>query len=179
MPRKRMIDPGIWANLQLKGLPVLERLLYIGLISNADDDGRLRGDPIFVKATVFPYDSITPSVIGNGLKRLADRGLILLYQVANEEYIQHPKWNRHQYIRDRRPSTLPPPEGYTPLSTPPPTLKQPNGTQENPKQGKKIICPDCKGSGVVGGPGHERTCWTCKGKRLLWREDYELLKKTP
>lgn len=190
MPRKRMISPEIWHNLQLKGLPILERHLYIGLISNADDDGRLRGDPDFVKSAIFPYDSITPSTIGDALKRLNERQLILLYQVANEKYIQHPKWNKHQYIRDRRPSSLPPPEGYKPepstiLSTPSSTISstliQGNTIQSNTKQGesKKIRCPDCNGKGFVkGGPYQDGsvTCETCNGKKLIWREDYQLLK---
>lgn len=57
----------------------------------------------------------------------------------------------------------------------PPTV--PNHTEPNPtKQGKRMVCPDCKGNGEIGAAGHQRTCWTCQGKGTIWREDYELLK---
>jgi len=124
MPRKRMVDPQIWTNLQLAEVSVLERYLYIGLLSNADDDGRLRGDPLYVRAIVFPYDTIDKQVVAKGLQRLNDMKLIQWYEVDGVKYIQHPNWDRYQYIRDRRPSTLPPPKGYTPPSTPPSTVKQ-------------------------------------------------------
>lgn len=184
MPRKRMIDPGIWTNIQVTRLSVLQRLLCVGLVSNADDDGRLNGDPLYLKGIIFPHDNITPPAIEDQLKQIARQSLIVRYRVNKTRCIYLPDWNKpgswcYQYIRERRPSTIPPPPQSTPLSTPPPTQKEPNPIQSNPKQGKKMICPDCAGKGEVGSSGHQRTCFTCKGKRLLWREDYELLKANP
>lgn len=43
MPRKRMIDPGIWTDDDLGRLGFAERLLFIGLFSLADDEGLIRG----------------------------------------------------------------------------------------------------------------------------------------
>lgn len=159
MPRKRMIDPGIWTNIQVTRLSVLQRLLCVGLVSNADDDGRLNGDPLYLKGIIFPHDNITPQAIEDQLKQIARQSLIVRYRVNKTRCIYLPDWSKpgswcYQYIRERRPSTIPPPPSSTPpptppptpLSTPPPTLKQqqsklnqsktiqPNPTQPNPDE---------------------------------------------
>lgn len=137
-----MIDPGIWTNVQVTRLTVLQRLLYIGLISNADDDGRLNGDPLYLKGVVFPHDNITPDAINEQLKAIVKQSLIVRYKVGKAAYIQHPNWSKHQYIRDRRPSTIPPPKGYTIPPTLPSTLKQQqqqqNTNQSNTTQVKPV-----------------------------------------
>lgn len=135
MARKRMLDPGIWTNVQVARLSVLQRLLYIGLISNADDDGRLNGDPTYIKGVVFPHDNITVQAIEDALKQIARGSLIVRYRANKSWYIQHPNWGKFQYIRDRRPSTIPPPKGPTIPSTIPSTLKQ---QQQSPIQSSSI-----------------------------------------
>jgi hypothetical protein len=44
---------------------------------------------------------------------------------------------------------------------------------------KKILCPKCKGEGEsYQGPNRGQVvCPVCNGKKIIWREDYELLKK--
>ena len=43
MARKRMIDPNIWDSEDFSKLSILGRLLFIGMFSNADDEGRGKG----------------------------------------------------------------------------------------------------------------------------------------
>lgn len=182
-----MLDPGIWTDEVLAKCTHTERLLYIGLKSNADDEGRLKGDCNFLKATIFPYDSLNVTIIASGVKRLAKERLIIHYKSGEKDYIQLPDWKQDQYIRMPRPSLMPPPEGYTPTPTPMPTPMPtrmstpltPNRIEQNRKEGKKVACPDCEGVGEIGNAGYQRACPTCKGRRLIWREDYELLRKTP
>ena len=54
--RIRSIKPEFWQDEKLAGIPRDARLLFVGLWNIADDEGRLRGSPLFVRAHVFPYD---------------------------------------------------------------------------------------------------------------------------
>ena len=42
MARRRMIDPNFWESEDVSRLSLFARLLFIGMISNADDEGRGR-----------------------------------------------------------------------------------------------------------------------------------------
>ena len=63
MARKRMIDPSIWTSESFMSLRNRQRLLFIGLISHADDYGKLKADPKSLKAKIFAGDSISPSTV--------------------------------------------------------------------------------------------------------------------
>ena len=114
MPRRRMIDPEIWFNEKFAKLPDPARLLFIGIFSNADDDGRLRASPKYLKAHIFPYDDDKGT---REIKQFRDLcvklGLITIYSVNGSEYLELPGWLEHQQIRKDRykPSALPSPDG--------------------------------------------------------------------
>ena len=59
-----MIDPGFWIDEKLGTISPLARLLFMGLISNSDDEGRLPGHPALIKSQVFPYDADITYTIG-------------------------------------------------------------------------------------------------------------------
>jgi hypothetical protein len=84
-----------------------QRLLFIGMFSNADDEGRMKASPLFLKATVFPYDSILPFDIHEDSMKLHGKGIIQLYTVKGEEYLQIPKWKTYQKPQYPKPSKLP------------------------------------------------------------------------
>ncbi len=54
--KKRMLDGGIWANEKFAELPCMARLLQIGLINLADDQGRIKAHPSYLRSQLFPYD---------------------------------------------------------------------------------------------------------------------------
>ena len=87
MPRRRMIDPEIWFNEKFAKLPDPARLLFIGIFSNADDDGRLQASPKYLKAHIFPYDDDKGT---REIKQFRDLcvklGLITIYSVNGSEY---------------------------------------------------------------------------------------------
>ena len=56
MARKRMIDPNIWQSEDFGKLSLLAKIVFIGLFSNADDEGRGRANPVYLKSTLFPYE---------------------------------------------------------------------------------------------------------------------------
>jgi len=119
MPR-RMITSEIWFNEKVAKLPDAGRLLFIGIFSNADDDGRLKASAKFLKAHIFPYD-VDKSI--ELIKELRDKcaqvGLIRLYTNGTEEFLDIPGWLEHQIIRKDRynPSKLPSFEYCSSLTT--------------------------------------------------------------
>jgi hypothetical protein len=109
MARRRMIDPGFWSSEHHIRLIFRQRLLFLGLISNADDEGRIKGNPNFIRAVVFPYDDINQSSIKDDLELLAAEGLIIKYIHNDLDYIQIAKWDDYQRIDKPSPSKIPPP----------------------------------------------------------------------
>ena len=73
---KRMIHGTMWRSDSFIELSMFERLLWVGLISTADDQGRLRGNPSLVRADVFPADEVALEDIEQGLKNLERLGMI-------------------------------------------------------------------------------------------------------
>jgi len=105
-----MIDPQIWRNEKVGSLPDAGRLLFIGIFSQADDDGRLKASPRFLMANIFPYDKDkTEEDIKCLRDQCAELELIRLYTNSKEEYLDIPGWSEHQQIRKDRynASTLP------------------------------------------------------------------------
>lgn len=108
MPRIRTIKPEIWTDEALGGCPLGARLLYIGMITQADDEGRLRAAPALLRSVVFPYDAkVTPSVVSGWLEALVQAGLVRCYEVSGEVFADIPSWSKHQTINRPRDSHLP------------------------------------------------------------------------
>lgn len=107
MARKRMIDPDFWTDEALGSLPIHCRLLFMGLISNADDEGRLRGNPALIRSSVFPYDEFTAVEVESFLEQLHSERLIRRYSVDGQAFIDIPNFPKHQTINKPTPSRLP------------------------------------------------------------------------
>ncbi len=109
MPRKRMIDPGIWDSVQAMSLTPAQFKTYIYLISCADDEGRLKYTPSMYKARIYPFNGPTQEEFDKDMARLEEIGLVVRYEVDGTEYLYHPNWNRYQKINRPTPSYFPPP----------------------------------------------------------------------
>lgn len=118
MPRRRMIDPDLWADRKLGQLSDGARLLFIGMFSNADDEGRLTGDPVDLKRLIFGFSKKTPEQVAAHLEELAPTCKhLLLYEIDGEKYAAFLKWPEYQYIQRPKASRIPPPIGYVPSNT--------------------------------------------------------------
>ncbi|MDN5344588.1 MAG: hypothetical protein PWQ18_699 [Clostridia bacterium] len=92
---------------------------FIGLISNADDEGRLPGHPALLKATIFPYDTdVGPGEVATWLEKLTAKGLVVTYEAGGEAVIWIRNFRKHQTIKKPTPSKLPPPPEETAGSCP-------------------------------------------------------------
>jgi len=107
MARARNIKPGFFRNAELVELPTETRLLFIGLWTIADREGRLQDRPKQIKMEIYPADSFDIEAM---LLQLHEAGLILRYEVDGNRYIQVVNFTKHQYPhRDEKPSTIPAP----------------------------------------------------------------------
>lgn len=112
MSRRRMIDPDFWSDGRVKHLTPIERLFFLGLISHADDEGRIQANPAFLRSIIFPYDDFTLEQITEMRTHVVESNPNLqLYQNSGEEYLCFKKWSRYQKPSHPQPSKLPkPPE---------------------------------------------------------------------
>lgn len=93
MARSRNIKPGFFTNDELVELPFEVRLLFIGLWTIADRDGRLSDRPKKIRMEIFPADNVDCDA---ALEMLGQRGFICRYSVNGERFIQVENWHKHQ-----------------------------------------------------------------------------------
>ncbi len=109
MAKARMLHQKISRSLQVNRLSLSAKLLFTWMIAHADDEGRLRGEPEFVKATVVPMSKWSHKRIEKYLQELKNEKLIYYWQENDDWVVEFVKWNSHQTIRKDRftPSDLP------------------------------------------------------------------------
>lgn len=111
MPRIRTIKPEIWMSPQVMNLTHGARLLFLGLITQADDEGRGIADPRKLKAAIFGGDDITSADVRRMLDELAGQRLANLYEDASHGNLYElPSWKNHQSIDRPRKSSYPSPK---------------------------------------------------------------------
>ena len=109
MAKARMLHNKISKSLQVDSLPLPAQLLFTWTIPHADDEGRLRGEPKYIKGTVVPYKKWSEKIIKDYLNEMRDARLIYYWEQNNEWVIEFIKWKEYQHIRKDRlePSKLP------------------------------------------------------------------------
>jgi len=102
MARTRMIKPEFWDDEKLATVSRDARLLFVGLWSNSDDYGVVKGHPAWLKNRIFPYDEIPPDMFEGWLAELAAIRVIVPFLHNGERYCHIRNFRRHQTIN--RPS---------------------------------------------------------------------------
>ena len=114
MARKRMISPEIWESDSFSSLSDFAKLVFIGLISNADDEGKGSAKPANVRSKLFPNDEdrrVTD--IKKALSEIGCKMSITFYEVSGNSYYILTKWSKWQKIDRPTPSKLPNPPQST------------------------------------------------------------------
>jgi len=107
--RARNIKPGFFRNADLVELSFEARLLFIGLWTIADREGRLEDRPKQIKMELFPADNMDCDAM---LAQLAAINMIERYEHDGKRYIQVVSFAKHQNPhRDEKASTLPDRDG--------------------------------------------------------------------
>lgn len=98
--KRRTIDPEVLQHPAFRRAGFVERELWIGLILLADDEGRLRADPLTLAETIFSplCHQVTEAAVDAALHYWADAGWLMLYG-DNNAFLTG--WYEHQYIQDR------------------------------------------------------------------------------
>lgn len=110
MARIRTIKPSFWGSRTVARLSRDARLLAIGLISMADDDGRFLCSTAAVNGYVFPNDDLPNTKVRKWLDESTASGLTHEYVVDDIRYGCFPEWHEHQVINRYTPSILPAPD---------------------------------------------------------------------
>jgi hypothetical protein len=106
MARTRSIKPSFFKNEYLAECEPMARLLFVGLWTLADSQGRMEYRPLRIKAELFPYDNC--DIVGL-LKQLADRGFVRAYESGDVKVLEIPTFGEHQRCHpDERDEGLPP-----------------------------------------------------------------------
>lgn len=126
MARARSIKPSFFKNEDLAECEPMARLLFIGLWTLADREGRLEHRPLRIKAELFPYENCDMASL---LKQLADRGFVRAYETGDKKVLEIPKFREHQrcHPEERSEGLPPPPSGGKPGS---PTMEPGNPSTE-------------------------------------------------
>jgi hypothetical protein len=111
----RAIKPEMALDPALARCTIGAQLLFDRLIAAADDQGRLIGDGVVVKAECFPRVSMaTPRRVDAWLEELAAKALIVRYENKGEPLVQIRGWWKHQQNQRRAyPSRYPAPQDWT------------------------------------------------------------------
>lgn len=126
MPRKRMLSPDIWTDEGFIECSPMARLLFIGLISHADDEGRGCAGTLALKSKIFPADKLKDVDMRRFLDEVIHKLRVRFYAVEGRDYYQLDRWTQHQYVQSKRPSTIPCPDNDIAPSTVPSTYEQRN-----------------------------------------------------
>jgi len=110
MPRARNIKPAFFTNDRLAECEPLARILFIGLWTISDREGRLEDRPKKIKAETLPYDNCDPDSL---LNQLHNGGFIIRYKYENISYIQIVNFIKHQNCHMKESaSTIPAPDKH-------------------------------------------------------------------
>lgn len=105
MARARNIKPAFFTNDKLSECSAFARLLFIGLWTICDREGRLFDRPKKIKAEVLPYDDCN---VDSLLNELHNNGFVVRYCVDTERIIEVVNFVKHQNPHIKEPvSTIP------------------------------------------------------------------------
>ena len=107
MARKRMISPEIWDSENFSKLSILAKLVFIGMFSNADDEGRGKAKAAFLKSKLFPYDeSMRVADVESALDEVAENMSVTMYSHDGNEYYSFDNWKKWQKVDKPSPSNI-------------------------------------------------------------------------
>ncbi|MEU5159626.1 hypothetical protein AB0G74_08450 [Streptomyces sp. NPDC020875] len=109
MARIRTIKPEIWESEDIATVSVTALVTFVGLLTQADDEGRFRDHPAIIAGRIWALrQDHTPAHVARDLDELAAAGLICRYTGCDgRTYLHIVTWERHQKINRASESRLP------------------------------------------------------------------------
>lgn len=122
MARKRMLSPEIWESQSFGALDLLGKVLYIGMISQADDEGRGILSAQLLKSKILPYDDkVRIADVEKTLDDIGSKTSTTYYEVDGKRYYYLENWTKWQSINRPVPSKFPSPPSCGEGESLPPT----------------------------------------------------------
>lgn len=147
MPRIRSIKPEFFSDPKPARCSREARLLFLGILTEADDDGRLLATPKRLAGNLYPHDpDVTAAKVTRWLGELEQVGMVYRYTVDGAEYLHVCTFGRHQKISHKTESRLPPPPDKSPDPNGNGSGKTPEKLQKNSGAAPESFRPDL-GSG--------------------------------
>ena len=100
--RIRTVKPGMWTDGRVVRLSDAANLLFISLLNQADDEGRLKNDPKEIECHAPRFWERSKELI----KELVDASLLNVYGIS-DEFLEIPNFGKHQVIDRPRSSEIP------------------------------------------------------------------------
>lgn len=95
---RRELDSDLWQDDDFQEMPILARLLLIGIITTVDDEGAQNAHPALLRSKIFPYEDFPAQTIQDYIFLLRDKKFITLYQNGNSTYLRiDPRWLGKRY----------------------------------------------------------------------------------
>ena len=163
--RIRTIKPELWSSTPFIRCSLRARLLFVGLLNYADDEGRGRADPALVRANLYPLEleEVSDADVLEWLRELHRRRLVDLYRAAPRdsstgrgrssrtvELLQVRGFEEHQVVSHPRESRYPPPR----------KAPRDSGNRSGKRSRKSSVL---NGSGMEQGKGMEGNAGTAPG----------------
>lgn len=114
MPRIRTIKPELWDSADVLALDDSGQALFVWLISQADDAGRLHADAHHIARRRHR----SQAVIEKRLQQLEAHGMICRYEQDGASYIALSNWSAHQRVDHPTPSRIPDPPSSRGFASP-------------------------------------------------------------
>jgi hypothetical protein len=134
-----MIDPNFWISEDISKLSIMARYIFIGMFSNADDEGRGRANTAYLKSIIFPYDDIRTVEVDKALLEISHNTSVILYEHAGNKYYAFTNWSKWQRVDRPSNSLLPAPtdvrrtfdeHSTSDTGTIPPNIKEVNRSKD-------------------------------------------------
>ena len=113
MAKRRMLHSSFWTSHNNLKWTMRQRLLFIGIVSNADDQGRMNAHPALIRSAVFPYDELTLAEVQADVEAIVATDAIALYEAEGQPVLQVVNWWTYQQPQWAQPSTIAPPDGWS------------------------------------------------------------------
>ncbi|WON77554.1 hypothetical protein [Serratia sp. UGAL515B_01] len=107
MARIRTVKPELWTDEKIVECSIAARLLFIGALNFADDNGNLVNSPKRLKMQIFPADAIDCEPL---IKELITHGLLIEYSVSGVNYLNIKGFCTHQKINRPSKTNIPKPQ---------------------------------------------------------------------
>jgi 5-methylcytosine-specific restriction endonuclease McrA len=99
MARNRMIKPEFWTDEKSGMFTPFQKCLFLGMLNFSDDEGLIKANPIYLKASVFPYDyEIALDDVKNALALFQEQDMVFLYSHNHQDFAWIIKFKIHQRV---------------------------------------------------------------------------------